>query len=465
MSTISFSGLASGLDTSALIKSIISSKRSQRITPLEDKISSSKDTNDTLTKLKELLGNLKSAADPLRTLSGSSLAKLASSSSETTVSASASSTATNGNYSVNVTSLAKNATLSFNDRFSSTNTALAPTINDGTSAASRTVAISVGTGASTETTSIVLTSGTTLEDVASQFNASSTKATASIINVGSSSAPSYALVFNSSNQGTELGSLSASVGSEITSNALFGSQTVNQAANAQFTVSGITGTLTRSTNSIADVISGVTFDLRGTGSATVAVADDASTTTSTLQNFVDAYNDLVSFIKEQDSVTLSTDSSGNQSNVFNPLSNTSIDENVLSSLRSAFSSASGSNRLINTLGDLGITTNRDGSLSLDDDDLASAISKDSEGVRQITQRLGDSLANTDGTIAQYTRFGGIIDAAVSNNSTLISQYNSQIAVIEKTLSTEEESLTGRFSRLESLIGRLNGQQSALAGLL
>lgn len=464
MPSITFAGLASGLDTTSLIQSILSTKRKQRISPLDSKISASTDTNETLTKLKELLGNLKSAADPLRTLNGSPLSKLATSSAENTLSASASSAATNGNYTVSVSSLAKNGTLSFDDRFSSTNSALASGINDASSAASRTVSISVGTGASTETTSIVLTSGTTLEDIASQFNSASNKATASIVNVGSTSSPSYALVFNSSNQGTELGSVSASVGSEITANSRFASQTVNQASDSQFTVSGITGTLTRSTNSISDVISGVTFDLRSTGTATVAVSDDSAATTATLENFVEAYNDIVKFIKEQDAVTQSSERDGSSSNVFSPLAATAIDENILSSIRGAFSSASVSGRLINTLADLGITSNRDGTLSLDEDDLASAISEDSEGVRQITQRLGDTLSNTDGTIAQYTRFGGIIDSAVKNNTSLISQYNSQIAVIEKTLASEEQALNGRFSRLESLIGRLNGQQAALSGL-
>ncbi len=465
MPAITFSGLASGLDTSSLIQSILSSRRTQRIVPLETKISDTTDTSDTLSKLKELLTNLKSAANPLRTLNGSSLSKLASSSSESILTASATSAADNANYTLTVNSLAKNATLSFDDRFASSSTALSPTINDGASASSRTLSISVGSGPSTETTSIVLTSSTTLDDIATQFNASSSKATASVVNVGSTSSPSYALVFNSNNQGTDLGSLSASVGSEISANSLFTSQTVNQATNAEFSISGITGTLTRSANSIADIVTGVTFDLKSTGTATVNIGDDPSATTSTIQNFVDAYNELVNFIHEQDSVTQSTDKFGAPSNTFNPLANTSIDENLLSSLRSAFSSTSISGHSKNTLADLGITTNRDGTLNLDADTLSAAISDDSDGVRQITQNLGDALANTNGTIDQFTRFGGIIDSAINNNSSLISQYNSQIAIIEKSLSSEEASLTARFSRLESLIGKLNGQQSALSGLL
>ena len=465
MPTISFSGLASGIDSTSLIQSILSSRRNQRITPLESKVTAATDTNDTLGKLKELLGKLKLAADPFRTLNGSPLSKLSTSSSESTLTATATSAATNGNYTVTTSALAKNGTLSFNDRFTSGSTALSPAINDASAAASRTLSITVGTGPSAETTSIVLDSTSSLEDVANQFNSTSNRATASIVNVGSSTSPSYALVFNSTNQGTELGSVSASAGSELTANGLFTAQTVNQASDAQFTVSGISGTLTRSTNSISDVIPGLTLDLRAIGSATVAVSDDANATTSTLDNFVSAYNEIVNFIKEQDSVIQTTDTrDGSNSNIFGPLASTSIDENILSSLRSAFSSSSISGRAINTLADLGITSNRDGTLNLDSEDLAEAISTDSEAVRRIAQNLGDTLANTDGVIAQFNRFGGILDSAIQSNTSLISQYNSQISVIEKSLASEEQSLTGRFSRLEGLIGRLNSQQSALAGL-
>ena len=57
MSSVTFSGLASGIDSSALIESLIAQQRKARVTPLENKISKYQDTKDSLTELKSLLNN------------------------------------------------------------------------------------------------------------------------------------------------------------------------------------------------------------------------------------------------------------------------------------------------------------------------------------------------------------------------------------------------------------------------
>lgn len=472
MAQINFSGIASGIDSSALIQSLLDQERAVKIKPLETKIADLTDTNSAFDQLNSLLESLKTKADKFRTLNGGVLAKIGSSSDETKVTAAATNGASNGTYALNVTALAKNHTTSFDDRFSATNSVINSNIVDGAPAADRTVSYTIGSGADQEVVDLVLTSSTTASEFVSSFNASATKASASLVNVGTSAAPSYAIVVNSNNEGTVKGNITVSVGTGITdpngdlntSDGALLTSTSSAATNASFTVTGIAGAITRGSNAVSDVIDGVTFNLHTTGAATVRIRDDESATTAALQEFVDAYNEIVSYIKENDLITREED--GDEvKNIFSPLASTSLDENILSSLREAFSNASTSGRTVNTFADLGITTNRDGTLNFDSEVFETALNDDSEGARLITSALGDDLAAVDGRIAQFTRFNGLLDQAQSANNTTISNAQQRIDEFKKALAQQEQALTGRFARLEALIGKLNSQQSSLTSAL
>ncbi len=469
---INFSGISSGIDSASLIDALISREREARVRPLEQKASSIKDTNDSLGKLADLIGNFKSAAEKFRLVNGGALSKLGTSSDETVLATTASSSANSGAYSLTVNQLARNATYTLASNgttYTSADQAINANIND--TDPNRDVTITVGNGADQEAVSINLTSATTLNQFVSEFNATSTKAVASVVNVGSSSSPDYRVVITSNNTGLSKGELAVSVGSEIsdpdgnalTDDGAFNSNTVSQATDAEFSISGI-GNITRSTNSVSDVLPGLTFELKGLGDATVKVEDDASGTAAVLQKFVDAYNDLKNYIDEQDAVTEEGEGT-DKINVFGPLATSSIDENLLSLIRTSFSNASKSGGEVNTLADLGITTERDGTLKFDSAILSEALSKEPTSVRTITENLGESLASTTGTLAQFTQFNGIIDQAKTSNSSQITDIQDRITDIEAGLSKQEESLYGRFSRLEALIGQLQSKQTALTSIL
>jgi flagellar hook-associated protein 2 len=464
MSLVSFGGLASGIDTAALIDALIEKERVNRIDPITKRIEEYTQQNDAFSTLTEKLDTLSATLQKFRAVNGGGVSKLASSSAESRVTATASNAASNGSYSVTVSQLASNAAFSFDDRFVTPGAVINSGINNGASAASRTVTVEVGTGTNTETVNVELTSGSTLNDFVTSFNASSTKAEASVVNVGTTSSPSYAVTINSLNEGTELGELSVSVGSEITSagSGAFTADTLSQATDATFSISGVSGSLTRGSNTISDVITGVTLSLQSTGSATITTRDDATATTSSLQEFVDAFNDVLSFVAENDLVIPDDES---ENTVFGAFSSASLDESILSSLRQALSSASGGGSSVGIFADIGITTQRDGTIKLDPTKLAEAIAADSEGVRTLTTNFADDVAGVSGTIAQFTRFNGLIDTTERANSDQISSLTNRVSDLEKALENQRQSLESQYARLESLIGRMNSQQSALGGLI
>jgi flagellar hook-associated protein 2 len=285
--------------------------------------------------------------------------------------------------------------------------------------------------------------------------------------LGTASAPSYGVVFNSNNEGVERGQISSpTVGSELAAGSgAFQTNTLSQATNAEFTLSGVTGTITRASNSVSDVLTGVTLNFQSLGAATVTISSDKSQTISAVKDFVDAYNELQSYIKANDAVTEEEGDEGSKKHIFGPLANTSLDENLLSSLRDAFSGAALSGQTVNVLADLGITTQRDGSLAFDEDTFEEALGTDPTSVSTLFENLGEDLASVDGRIAQFTRFGGLIDQASNSNTSQINSFQSRIADLEKVLDRQKETLTQQFARLEGLIGKLNSQQSSLGQLL
>ena len=461
MALINFSGIASGIDSGALIDAIIEQKRSATVKPLETKASAYGETNAAFGELKTLLANLKSAADGFRAINGSALVKQVTSTDETIAGGTATGAAANGSYTLTISQLAKNATFSFNDRPTDGSSKVA-----GSLVGSDTVTFTVGTGAEQETIELTVDNQTTYDDLVSAFNGATTKANASLVNVGTSASPSYAFTVVTNNTGTEQGNLAVSVGANITASGALTASTTSQATNARFTVSGISSStiIERSSNSVSDLVSGVTFTLAKTGSATLKVADDASASAAAVQEFVDAYNEVVRYIGENDTVTRQEDGETVE-NIFGALAATSIDENLVSALRTSFSSAATSGRAVSTLADLGIITERDGTLSFNADTFTDALGSDAQGVTIVTQNLGEELAAVGGTIDQFTRFNGIIDTAFNANASQVTQIQSQISDIEGRLAKEKAALTQRFSRLEGLIGSLNAQQSALSGIL
>ncbi len=467
--TINFAGLASGIDSNALIDAISAATRKSRVEPKQTRVSELQDTNDAFATLKEKMNSLKDLLDDFRTLNGGGLQKIGQSEDETIVRASATGLASNGSYTIGVTQLAKNATASFDDRFTSDTAAINSNINDGASAAQRTVTVQIGTGTEMETVSVVLTSTTTWASFVQQFNSQASGATASVVNVGTPSTPSYAVMFNGANTGTQKGNLSISVGAEITGTVppTLNAQTVSQATDATFTVSGISAstTITRSTNEVADVIPGVTLNLVKVGSSTVTIGDDADATQAKIQEWVDSFNEIVTFINEQNRITRE-ESGTDVKNVFSPLSRTSTDENGLSALKNSLSeSIYDDGSAVRIMADLGIQTQRDGTLKFDTDKFQEAVSTESNSVNQILMDFADSLANTNGVIDQYTGFNQLIDLAVRGNSDQISNLNKQIADAEAAIASNADGLRARFARLESLTARLQQQQNALAGAL
>lgn len=463
MATVNFSGIASGIDSSALIEATSSAARQVRVKPSQRRVTELEATNAAVEELGTKMDALKSLLRDFSSLTGGGVSKLASSSRETVVTATAANSAANGSYEVTVNTLAKGHVYTFDQTFGSSEVAIQSSLTGAEPAADRTITFTVGTGSEQETVSIEVTNGSyKVADFVSAFNNASSKAEASLVNVGTSSSPSYKILISSLYEGTERGQVArTSVGASLTNLTAY---TESAAADASLTITGI-GSLTRPSNTITDILPGLTLSLVSTGTSTVKVSEDAATTSAKVQDFVDSYNEIVKFLNENNAVT--RDESGTEvKNIFGPLATSRTDDNALSALRSDLvSSVASSGSAVRVLSDLGITTERDGTLKFDVTKFNSAVAAEPRSVSDVLMSFADTVALTGGTIDLYTRFGGLFDVTVNSNKNLISNLNDRISNAEKQIAKQADALKARYARLESLMGKMQQQQSSLSQAL
>jgi flagellar hook-associated protein 2 len=222
----------------------------------------------------------------------------------------------------------------------------------------------IGDGSTTST--ITVNSGDTLSDVADEINAQGMGLSASVVS-GSSGA--YLQISSTDN-----GSVS------VSADPAFGLTRANTASNATLTVDGIP--VSSASNTVSGVIPGLTLNLTGTtpanSPATVTVDADTTQISQALSQFVSDYNTALSQVNSQFTYNTSSGSEGVLSGDSIIRSLQGMLENVVSytSPSSSTGTANGSTP-IQSLADLGITVNDDGSLTLDTATLNNALANPS----------------------------------------------------------------------------------------
>ena len=260
---ISFSGLASGIDTSSIIESLMRLER-RPIAQLETQKRSIETRQGVIQELNGLLGKLKDAAAAM--YSATALRGTAATSADAGVaSATTGASAPAGTYNVVVNALAQAHTLASSS---------APPLVAGQG-----LDITVGG----DTTSFAVEADDTLATFAARINADDNAGvSASVIN--------DRLVLISRTTGAAGG---VSLGGDAAAG--FGFATTQAAQDASATINGLE--VTSSGNTIAGAIADTTISLGKVGSTTITVGLDTEAATEQAQAFVDAYNTLMSNIR------------------------------------------------------------------------------------------------------------------------------------------------------------------------
>jgi len=246
--------------------------------------------------------------------------------------------------------------------------------------------------------------------------------------------------------------------------------------NAEFKVNGITYQR-QSNDAISDVVSGVTFNIKKIGETTISIQRKTDDVKENILSLVDGYNKLHAEIKGTSDTTSETDASTTATTATtateetdNPLKDDYSIKNILSRLQSLFSTRVETGSDYNSLFDLGLTINDDGTMSLDETTLDQALAADPNAIASLF--IGDADAGITGLGDTINKAIG--DMVGSNGAVLTGRDSAtvQITRLEKDIETANERLdkryqilTKQFVQLDTYIKQLNSESTYMQSVI
>ncbi|AHI29154.1 flagellar filament capping protein FliD [Marinobacter similis] len=469
MASISSLGIGSGVLNSDLVDQLVRAERA----PTENRLDSRAQRAETLISA---YGTLKSAITelrlPMRQLSAPDNLKAfsASSSNEDVAVTVDSSKAGRGTYNVEVLSLAQSQSLA-SDPFAD---------RDSTSVGTGTLTISSGDNTASLT---IDGSNNTLQGLADEINGAGIGVSAGVIDTGNG----FRLVLSSESTG-EANAVSISVTDDDgvsddgagLSQFVFNENTQNMqetvaAQDARVKINGIE--ISRSTNSFADVIDGLSFEAKAEGvSSTIKVEQDFGAVADRVGAFVEKFNALQSTINGLSGFNAETGQGGILSGDTAIRSVQSQLRNVLGRVVPGLENAS-----VRTLADAGITTNFEtGGLTFDrakfeeqlrnnPDDVTALFAEQGRTTNANVEFLSSGIGTTRGNyaidITQAATQGGVLGDTALADGVVIDASNDEIEFTVDGSTNFSIQLTQQtYSSAQDLVAEIQSQLDSNAAL-
>lgn len=211
---------------------------------------------------------------------------------------------------------------------------------------------------------------------------------------------------------------------------------------------------TRSSNSINNLIPGVKLELTGAGTTTIAATRPTAALSQAVSDFVATYNELQTVLKEATNTAtgaLKSDSAA-----------TGI-ARALSSLTTTKLAGSGS---VQTLADVGVSTNRDGTLTVDSARLARVLASDPAGVEALfadgSGASGGGLSAAFSTVAaRLTSRTSGLDAATTRYTKQQTELTDAKTKLADATAATTERMTRQFASMDSRVAAYKSTQTFL----
>jgi flagellar hook-associated protein 2 len=389
VATLSLPGLATGIDTTAIITQLIAAER-QPENLLKAQQTTVSSESSAFTTLAGDVDTLKSALDDLRKASDLRAFSI-STSRDGVLTAQASSTASEGTHEILIDRLASA------DRKVNAGLASADTL------------VGAGTFAYTyngQTRVLQTTATTTLQGLSDMINndGGNPGVTASLLNYDAGGGQVSHLVLGGNSTGADYTVTIDDTQTTLTAFQAGTFTTTQTAQNARLKVDGYPtgdGWLERSSNTVDDVIPGVTLDLLATTPDTnsplrLSLTRDTSALKTKLQTFVSDYNNVVTYAQQQTAYDASTKKAGV---LMGEYAVTNILYQLRAPLAEAVTGFQDGKDSFTLAGQIGLGLDQNGKLSLDETTFDSAVSKDYLGVLSLLGASNTGAA--DGTNLQF----------------------------------------------------------------
>lgn len=242
-----------------------------------------------------------------------------------------------------------------------------------------------------------------------------------------------------------------------------GPKTLQAAQSAQISVDGML--VTSKTNKIESAIEGVTLDLKAKTPAneplTISVAEDKAGVKKQIQSFVDSYNKLIGVINAQTKVTSVGDG---KAPVTGALVGDATARTLLGTIRSELTNVQGDGAL-RALADLGITTQKDGTLKIDDAKLGKAMDSNFTELPALFTGEKGLASRLDAKLKPYTETGGILEQRNKAMTETISKIDDQKEDLNRRIASLQERLYKQFNAMDLLVGQLSNTSNSLIASL
>lgn len=443
-SPITFGGLASGLDTNAIVDKLVQVER-QPILRLQRQREAENARKTLIGELVAKVSTLTTRLDALKTQAAVQGRK-ADLPAGAPLTAEVQGGAPTGSYSIQVNQLAT-AQRTYSNAFADAEATGILTAG--------TISFSIGASSA----SIHVTNGDSLNSVVQKINASGLRLSAAVVYDGTH----YRIVIN----GRDSGSANAI---RITDGAGTGlgldnpAHTVVAAQNAQITIDGIV--VSSPTNTIAGSIPGVTLTLKAAsaGPTTLTVAENPDGLKTALKDIAAAYNEVMGLLNKQ----LTTDG---KNNPLGPetLAGDSTARQLQATLFGLTTLTAGPpGNPFSTLAEIGLTVDRFGVMSLDEARLQRALSTNSTAVANLIAGSDASNGAMKRITDQLRLYTDLVDGVLpSKQKTIDSRIKSiddDIARMEAAAQAYERRIRQQFIEMEQIIASFQSQSGALAQL-
>jgi flagellar hook-associated protein 2 len=437
-------GLASGVDSGAIIDALVAARRVP-ITSLQNSRSQVETKISKLGTVTSKLATLKTSLSAIGSRNDI-LALTANSSNADVLSAKADSTAASASYAIDVTALArgeKNRSAVFASRDAE--------VKAGT------LSISVN-GA--DAVDVTVEEGETLTQVADKITKAGAGVDATVIHDGSGG---YYLQVTQRGTGYSTGAASDAVVLTETSTGgtgqALGLAEISSAQNAAFTIDGLA--VTSQTNKVSDAIRGVSIELFETGTLTLDVSNDRAGTKENIKAFVDAYNDVIGLLRDELAVDEETN---RQTSLASVPSVRGLRSDFVSMISGQVAGVTGA---FKALSQIGIRTDGTGKLTIDDTTLEAALDKDADSVADlfVLEDTGLAAALTKKIDAYTDSSTGLFTMQKKSFNDQIGRIDTQITTLEDRLEQMNARLVQQYTALETATAAIQSQGNSLAGLL
>ncbi|HDZ55802.1 MAG TPA: hypothetical protein ENI17_04270 [Pseudomonas xinjiangensis] len=245
---------------------------------------------------------------------------------------------------------------------------------------------------------------------------------------------------------------------------------ISYARDANLAIDGIL--LSSANNKVEGAIEGVTLTLKSAQSeedvakantVNLNISEDRAGVKSSVKRFVDAYNKLMGTVGSLTQVTPVGGDDGQ------PLAAALVGDasvrTFMSSIRGELGSPASGPGDLRILSNIGISTQRDGTLKLDDAKFDEVLGENFDQLAGFLTGKDGVMARLESKVRPYTGSDGILESRTTALQNTLSSVDDQRLELTRRVAKLETRLLAQFNAMDATIGQLTNTSNYLTGVL